>query len=41
MLRAPMAWIALALLILLAAVTTAVGVELFASTSEPMVVNPR
>lgn len=40
-LRAPMAWIALALLILVVAATLAVAVELYASTSEPMVVNPR
>ncbi len=41
MLRTPMAWIALTLLILIAAATAAVGVELYASTSQPMVVNSR
>ncbi len=40
-LRAPMAWIALVLLILVVAATVAVAVELFSSTSEPMVVNSR
>ena len=40
-LRAPMVWIGLAVLLLVVAATAAVGVELFASTSEPMVVNPR
>ena len=41
MLRTPMAWIALGLLILVVAGTAAVAVELYASTSEPMMVNPR
>jgi len=40
-LRAPMAWIALTLLILVVAATVAVAVELFSSTSQPMVVNSR
>jgi hypothetical protein len=41
MVRRPMAWITLALLILVIAATAAVAVELYASTSEPMVVNSR
>lgn len=41
LLRAPMAWIAVALLLVVVAATAAVAVELYASTSEPMVVNPR
>ncbi len=41
MLRAPMAWIALALLVAVAAGTLAVAVELYSTTSEPMVVNSR
>lgn len=41
LLRRPMAWIALALLVVVMAATLAVAVELYASTSEPMVVNPR
>lgn len=41
MLRTPMAWIGVVLLILVVAGTAAVAVELYASTSEPMVVNPR
>jgi hypothetical protein len=41
MLRAPMTWIALALLLLVVAGTATVAVELYSSTSEPMVVNSR
>ena len=41
LLRAPMAWIAVALLLCVAAATAAVALELYASTSEPMVVNSR
>ncbi len=41
LLRAPMTWIALAVLMLVVAGTAAVAVELYASTSEPMVVNSR
>jgi len=41
MLRKPMTWITLALLVLIAAATAAVGVELYASTAMPMVMNPR
>lgn len=41
MLRAPMAWIGIALLLVVAAATLAVAVELYASTAQPMVVNPR
>lgn len=41
LLRAPMVWIGLALLALVIAATATVGVELFASTSEPMVLNSR
>ncbi len=40
-LRAPMTWIALVLLLLVVAGTATVAVELYASTSAPMVVNPR
>jgi hypothetical protein len=41
MLRSPMAWIAASLLVLVVAATAALAVELYASTSEPMVVNSR
>lgn len=41
MLRQPATWIALAVLIMVAAATAAVAVELYASTSVPMVLNPR
>ena len=41
LLRAPMAWIAVALLLVVVAATAAVAVELYSSTSQPMVVNPR
>ncbi|MCX7034433.1 MAG: hypothetical protein NT046_10750 [Arenimonas sp.] len=40
-LRAPLAWVALSLLLLMAAGTAAVAVELYASTSQPMVLNSR
>ena len=41
LLRAPMAWIALVVLLVVVAATAAVALELYASTSEPMVVNSR
>ncbi|MBW8366762.1 MAG: hypothetical protein K0M70_02760 [Arenimonas sp.] len=40
-LRKPMTWIALALLVLISAATAAVALELYASTSEPMEMNSR
>jgi len=41
LLRNPMNWVALAVLILIVAATAALGVELYASTSVPMVLNSR
>lgn len=39
MLRNPMTWVALAALLLVVAATAALAVELYASTSVPMVIN--
>lgn len=40
-LRKPMVWIALVLLAIVVAATTAVAMELYANTSVPLLVNPR
>lgn len=41
LLRSPLAWIALVLVLALLATAAVVGKELYASTSLPMVLNPR